>query len=272
MNTVIRLMIMVILIISLAGCTTRVMRPEESPDSNEIVSRVTMAFEKVKHLRFDSTFTDNLTGSNPDPFETITEWKGTTEVDFTQQSAHSKWEIKGLIDFNIELYVIQGWQYLISTPPGPSYSSSGWTKTKIQDREWSHVSQIFYYVELLNTAQSIILSGSDNTSAVDCYVLDVSPSPLAMVDWMMAQDQPVGPQFNSMYTLIRVDAYQGGNIRLWIDKRTFRIIKAWIWAEFKGTLRPFPPGDSSIERFDGIVLFQRYDDTTLIVLPADLGY
>jgi hypothetical protein len=157
----------------------------------------------------------------------------------------------------------------MSTPPGPSYSGSGWTKTKIQDREWSHVSQIPYYVELLNTAQSIILSGSDNMDVVDCYVLEVSPSPLAMVDWMMAQDQPVGPQFNSMYTLIRVDAYQVGSVRLWIDKRTFRIIKAWIRAEFKGTLRPFPPNGTFAERFEATVRFYGDDDTTIIVLPAD---
>ncbi len=160
----------------------------------------------------------------------------------------------------------------MSTPPGPSYSGSGWTETKIQDREWSHVSQIPYYVELLNTAQSIILAGSNNTGTVDCYVLEVSPTPLAMVDWVMAQDKPVGPQFSSMYTLIRVDAYQSGNIRLWIDKRTYRIIKACIWAEFKGTLRPFPPGGSFTERFDGTVLFQRYNDTPPIELPATVEH
>jgi hypothetical protein len=262
-------MITIALTVLLAGCTTRVTIPEESPDSSEIVSCITSAFAKVKHLRIDSTFTDNRTGTNPDPFENITEWKGTTEVDFTRKSAHTTWRITGLIDFDIQLYIIRGWQYLMSTPPGPSYSDGGWTKTRIQDWEWSRVAQIPYYLELLRTAQSIILAGSDNTDAVDCYVLEVSPSPQAMVDWMMAQDQPVGPQFNSMYSLIKDDAYRGGSIRLWIDKGTFRAIKAWIRAEFEGTLHPFPPNGTFAERFEATVCFYGYDDTTIIVLPAD---
>lgn len=264
------LMIAAALTVSLAGCTTRVPRPEESPDSREIVSRVTSALAKVKHLRLDSDFTDNRTGANPDPFESMTEWKGTTQVDFTRQSAHTTSRITGLIDFDVELYVIRGWQYLISTPPGPSYSGSGWTKTRIEDRTWSRVAQIPYYLELLRTAQAIVLAGSDNTSGVDCYVLEVTPSPLAMVDLIVAQDQPVGTELYSMYGLLKADDYRGGSVRLWIGKRTFRISKARIDAELEGSTRPYPPSGTITERFDVTVYFYGYDDTTRIALPADV--
>jgi hypothetical protein len=281
MKVVVCMIIVAALTASLAGCHARVGLPSKSPDSNEIVSKLTSVLAKVKHLRLDGDFTDNLTGANSDSFKSMTEWNGTTEIDFTRQSAHTTSRITGLIDYNIEIYFVRGWQYLKSTPPGPSWSGSHWTKTQVEDRTWARVTQLSFYLEVLNTAQIVVLAGSDNMSNVDYYVLDVTPSPMAMIDWIVAQELPVGPQIDTMnggrIPLVRADAYRQGNLRLWIDKESYRISKAQINARFEGSIGgwmittvPNTSDGKFVERFEATVYFYGYDDTTRITLPADV--
>jgi hypothetical protein len=158
-----------------------------------------------------------------------------------------------------------------------------WEKSRLTDDTWTVESQISYYIELLKTASQANLLGSENIDGVDCYILTLTPSTNAIVDWVISQGQPAGPAIGVMFgggiSVERADAYQGGSVKLWIDKDSYLPLKAEINAVFDGfvgggahpaTGEPYVPTTGHVNSsFDAQVTFSDYNQPVSIQLPQD---
>ena len=148
---------------------------------------------------------------------------------------------------------------------------------------WLVESQISYYIELLKTGTRVGTLGSANVTGIDCYVLTLTPSTDAMVDWVLSQGQPVGPALGVMYgggiSVHRADAYQGGSVRLWVEKDSYSPVKAEIKAVFDGFVgggahpvssEPYTPTTGHVNSsFDAKATFSGHNQPVSIQLPLE---
>ena len=260
-------------------------------EAQDVVAKSVSAMAHVNSYELD-TDVQNIYKviDEPNRITTVTEWSGTRSIDISRKEVKMDMTI-GVVNYygsndtsSIEMYFTGGYEYCKATSLHV-YGGLGnpWDKTRLTDEIWMAGSQISYYVELLKTGSQADMLGSENITGIDCYILTLSPSTQAIIDWVASQDQPVGPQVDIMFggaiPVVRADAYQGGSVKLWVEKDNYLPLKAEINAVFDGfvgggshptTVNPYTPTTGHVNSsFDGHMTFSGYNQPVSIQLPQE---
>jgi hypothetical protein len=225
----------------------------------------------------------------PNRTTNVTDWRGTKFIDIFRREMKMDMSIDMVYcgsrdNISLEMYFQGGYEYDKSHSLhvyGPG--GNPWEKSRLTDEIWTAESQISYYIELLKTGSQANVLGSEDVSGIDCYVLTLSPSTEAMVDWVISQGQPAGPSLGVMaggaISVHRADAYQGGSVRLWVEKDSYLPLKAEVSAVFDGFVgggdhpvssEPYIPTTGHVNSsFDAQATFSGYNQPVSIQLPQE---
>ncbi len=281
------------------SCTKTVyVTPTSTPTSEtqQVVARCISAMKQVDSYKLDTDVVNVykvIDGANNGT--DTTEWSGTQIVSIAGKKMGLNMTIDeggayspvGGDNWSTEMYVIDGWEYYKATSPhvvnlSPS-PPNPWEKNKLTNELWAKETQITFYTELLKTATESDLLGNATVNGVDCYILDIVPSTQAIIDWVVSQDQPFGPQIDIMFggagPVVRAEAYQGGSVKLWISQESYLPLKVEVNADFQGNVgggmilpgtTPYIPTTNPVNSsFDGQMTFSEYNQPVSIQLPQE---
>ncbi len=263
--------------------------PDKSmPAAQVIVSRTISAMSQVRtfQLKIDVKNNSKPLSSSSDASE-ITQWKGIKLTDISNHELKMDMTINEdlsgtKIDASLEMYLKNGYEYLKTKATGLGLSNL-WTKTQCTDDLWNRQSQISYLIELLKTPVQLDLSREEKVNDISYYILNLSPSVQALIDWVISQEQPFGTQVDIMWgggvPVVRADAYQKGSFRLWINEVNCLPWKVEVTADFQGnvgggisvdTTTPYSPTNNPVDSvFQGELNFFNYDLPVSIQLPQE---
>ena len=157
----------------------------------------------------------------------------------------------------------------------------GWEKTQLNDADWNQETQISFLTELLKTVTQFSSLETEQLNNIDYYVLTLTPSAQASVDWIFSQGQPGGPSFTDGvgHTLVRTDTYKGGSVELWINQNSYLPVKVEVNIDFHGnvltgvvTTTPYTLNYESGTvdwSFQGQLDFSNYNQPVSIQVPQD---
>lgn len=267
-----------------------------SERASEIISKSVSALNKLNAFRLDTTFANDYhvyyaqeeTSQNAAPAPTT--WNGTRVVDVSKRQMQMKMNIliaDGIVASSNDEYIAGGWVYTDQIVPRVG-GVTPWTKTKLTDQLWLERTQMPEIIKLLQTATSPVLVAGDNASDPNHYVIDAVTSSEAVVDWVLSQDERNYSMLTSRSykpgVLVGRDiftkTYQGGTIRVWVDKRTYLVVKAEVNATFEGTSEDIgiyaPSGegispDRVVSKFAGQANFYDYNNPVHVQLPQEVS-
>lgn len=133
------------------------------------------------------------------------------------------------------------------------------------------------------TTDQLDLVPNEKVNDIDCFVLNVTPGVQAVIDWVISQAQPYGPQFDVMYgggtPVVRPDAYQSGSVKLWIGQTSYLPVKVEFNADFQSnvgggpisiTATPYIPTANPVDAsFRGELDFSNYNQPVSVQLPPE---
>jgi hypothetical protein len=193
----------------------------------------------------------------------------------------------GHFEYDTSRYLTGGWLYYYDYNTGMvSTNVPPWFRRQLgspdQQALFSSQDQLGLYAELLTTAAQTSLIGSESIGGTDCYMLEVSPSFQAMLDWLRAQGEGSGPAIAFRMDGLqfeRPDTYQRGTLKLWVNKSTYLPVKAELSAFYQGFMgppmipaspHPYTPTDNPYqESFTAAASFSGFGSPLNITLPAD---
>ena len=270
---------LLIICLLLTGCSGLI-HSSTTTREQTIVAKTLFAMNQVKSFNLDTDITNTykiIEGAQTD----ITEWKGTKIVDISKKEMAMKMTIPQIysganLSASLEMYFKDGKEYL----QGP-YGKNPWTKTRFDNALWKRESQIPYLTEILKTATQFNLMDNETINGIDCYVLTITPSSHAAVDFVVSQEQPYGAQIDTMWgggiPVLRPDAYQSGSIKLWIDPNSYLPVKVEVNIDFQGnvgggiiTSTPYTPTTNPVDSsFQGQMNFSNYNQPVSIQVPQE---
>ena len=250
--------------------------------SQTVVSKTLSALSSLKSYNLD---TDIKLYDNDSAILTDG-WIGSKQVDIANQQLGMNMTIKDMEPGNIldllslTMYLKNGEDYQADTAPGLSQPNP-WSKTSLTDILWNRETQIPYLTELLETSTQVNSLENETVNSIDCYVLTITPSAQAAVDFVVSQEQPFGPQIDANYgggtPVVRPDAYKSGSIQLWIAQDTYLPVKVGINIDFQGNTGGGPGSTGSVfspptvnqenSSFQGELDFSDYNQPISIQLP-----
>ena len=253
----------IVVLAGLTGCNT-------TKTTASVITKTLSALSLVKSYQLDTDFNDK--------FASI-EFKGTKVIDLYNKEMGMNISITmGTFLTNDERYLIGGIDYSESVSEENSPKTIGWTKRKLDDTIWNQQTQLPMLLELLNSATRISSQETVQLNNIDCYVLTFTPSAQASVDFVLSQEQPGGPSYDTGgvgQTLVKPDTYNSGSVELWINKDNYLPLKVAVNLDFRGTLpNSFggaPTDTSNIFdwKFQGELDFSNYNQPVTIQLPPD---
>ena len=255
-----------------------------SPNAKQIVSKSISAINKTQTYALDSNITNIYTVVGGDNQRVNTAgWINSGVFDIRQ----AKMKMTSTIDSNYsgaqihwlgEKYIVNRQEFISNQL---NYGNSTWVKKELPDKSPISKSELFQQANLLKTASNVVLAGNEKVEGMDCYVLNITPSVQTIIEWVISQEQPYGPQLDVMnggaITVVRADAYRNASVKLWIDRDTFLPVKAEIQAVFQGdvgegsiTETPYTPSTNPVNStFNGQVIFSNYNQPVTIELPPE---
>ncbi len=236
--------------------------------SQTVVNKTLSALSSVKSYQLDTDFTDG-TGTNS------TEWKGIRVIDVSDKEMQMNLAITiGALLTTDEEYVMNGKDYLKTVAEANSPPTWGWSKSELDNDVWNAQIQIPFLTELLKTATQFSSLQTTQLNNVDCYILTVTPSAQASVDFLVTLDQPGGPDVGGVLwgggggTLDRTDTYNNGSVELWINKNSYLPVKVEVNVDFRGYLNP--DNTNILEQgYQGELDFSNYNQPVSIQVPQD---
>jgi len=269
---------------AMTGCSA----PIESSTTTvqTIASKTLSALAKVKSFDLDTDITNTykiIQNSTTDK----TEWKSTKLINLSNQEMKMNMAITDNSsgtnsNDSMEMYFKNGYEYLKAIITGV-YGTNSWIKRNFDITLWNRETQIPFLTEILKTATQFGSLDNEKLNGISCYVLTITPSAEASVDFIASQEQPYGPQIDEMWgggtPVVRPDAYKNGSIKLWIGTDNYLPLKVEINADFQGnvgggfipaTTIPYTPTTNPIDSsFQGQLDFSNYNQPVSIQLPQD---
>jgi hypothetical protein len=240
-----------------------------------IINKVISNLEKISTVEIRSDVINIHTVDDTEPRITSHEWKGVRTVDFSNNKMKMTMSILGETDFSLQTYFVDGNRYFVSESPAVHQADSSWRISTISDDMWEQGSQIPFYIDLLKTAAQIRFLKNESINGKECYVILIEPSIQSIIDWVIGQQQPVGPQLDIMYgggrPIVNMGTYQAGSVTIWINKSSLLPLKAEIEASFQGYVFDSPtqlPNSNLVTScFTGNIEFSLYNHRTVIEIP-----
>lgn len=220
--------------------------PSATVTPQEVMSRMISGMSQIGSFSMDADVLNEYQVEEKDILtQTISRWKGSRSVDLV----HRQMQMSMVIDnsdpyenygrFTINMVVTGGREFEQAWTPGGGNTGGAWNKSNLSDETWNRETQLGIVLELLKSADHPALLGSEVINGVDCYVLTVSPSSGAVADWLVSQEQDVGPSL-SLSTgaalagrSVFSQTYHGGIFQLWIAGGTHLLLKAQFGLHFE---------------------------------------
>jgi hypothetical protein len=253
-------------IVVLTGLTGCIFSTTKTPAS--IVSKILNALTQVKSYQLDTDFTDG-------PGPGSTEWKATRVIDVSDKEMSMNMAItSGSLLTTDEEYFMDGQGYLKTVAEANSPPTWGWSARALVDDVWNAQIEIPFLTELLKTPTKFSPPVTAQLNDIDCYVVTITPSAQAAVDFLVTLDEPGGPDVGGMLwgggggILERTDTYNFGAVELWIDKDTYLPVKVTVNLDFRGYLNPENPNILE-QGYQGELDFSNYNQPVSIQVPQD---
>ena len=253
-------------IVVLTGLTGCIFSTTETPAS--IITETLNALTQVKSYQLDTDFTDG-------PGPGSTEWKGTKVIDVSdkEMSMNLAMTIGSLLTTDEE-YFMDGQDYLKTVAEANFPPTWGWSKRTLVDDVWNAQIEIPFLNELLKTPTKFSPLVTAQLNDIDCYVVTITPSAQAAVDFLVSQGEPGGPAIGTWLwgggggILVRTDTYNYGSVELWINKDNYLPVKVAVNLDFRGHLNTENP-DILEESLQGELDFSNYNQPVSIQVPQD---
>lgn len=239
--------------------------------SEIVIAKTVFELTQVKSYQLDTDFIDKFNSS---------EYKGTKIVDISDKEMESNMAIiMGLspaINVSDEMYFMSGVDYSETISEENTPQTIGWTKTQLTDDSWNQQTQLPILAELLKSTTKYSSLEIAQLNNIDYYVLTVIPSAQASVDFVLSQEQPGGPSYDTGgidHTLVGTDTYKSGSVELWINQNSYLPIKVEVKVDFRGSLLggfvTVTPNISNIVdwSFQGDLDFSNYNQPVSIQVP-----
>lgn len=262
--------------------TTSSSAPALPAAARATLDKIISAMNQATSYKLESDVTNDyelVTDSHPGT--DVTEWKGTRLFDVPSQEMGMQMTVtNGTIVYAFGEYIKDGYTYLQNVYKG---NGSPWGKSKLNEIRWKYETQLPDLSEILVTAAGFSQWGDENINGTDCYVIDVTPTAGAMIDWIYSQEQSYGPSFKVMFgggiPVVRQDAYNGGSVKIWVGTGSYLPLQVVFDTDFKGYVGggPQPPGTYPPKpttnlidcSFHGELDFSGYNEPVNITLPPE---
>jgi hypothetical protein len=211
-----------------------------------------------------------------DSINNTTTWIGTKTINLTDREMAMNMSIADKffgnnLNTSLDMYVKGGENFL--------NIGDTWSVTDLDDAVWRREIQMPYIIEILKKAIKISSLGSEKIDTDDYYVISLTPSVQTFIDLIVAQEQPVGTQISTVNgggrTVVRPDAYETGSIKIWVDKKSFLLLKVEINGDFQGNISgDTETTDTGADNgqvnllFKGELSFSNYNRNVHILVPA----
>lgn len=263
-------------LLALAGCGSEISPREIS--SNAINNSTT-----VNTTKWTSTFIkagEVTGGSNPGNFTMLINDAGsmnllTREIQMTSNGSMDTPGVKGNQSVPVDVYVIDGWQYVKTNVPGEGYQ---WFKQKFSDDAWTSEYQVNPIAELLKAAHNITKLGDEKVDGVDCYIIQFTPDMNATVKSDLATElggfvmQALSAffDFNNLDLGKMVKSY---SVKEWITKDGYLPVKAY--SEISVKILPQDLGNTTVDmdkmtiNISAQIKYYDYNKPVVIQLPPE---
>jgi hypothetical protein len=250
----------------LVGLTGCVFNTSKTPAS--VITKTLSALSLVKSYQLYTDFTDG-----PDPGST--EWKGTKIIDVSDKEMSMNLAMtSGSLMTTDEEYFMNGQDYLKTVAEANFPPTWGWSKRALVDDVWNAQIEIPFLAELLKNPTKFSPLVTAQLNDIDCYVVTITPSAQAAIDFLVSQGEPGGPAIGTWLwgggggVLVRTDTYNFGTGELWINKDDYLPVKVTVNLDFRGHLNTENP-DILDENLQGEMDFSKYNQPVSIQVPQD---
>jgi hypothetical protein len=251
----------IMVLVGLTGC---VFNTSKTPAS--VITKTLSALSLVKSYQLYTDFTDG-----PDPGST--EWKGTKIIDVSDKEMSMNLAMtSGSLMTTDEEYFMNGQDYLKTVAEANFPPTWGWSKRALVDDVWNAQIEIPFLAELLKNPTKFSPLVTAQLNDIDCYVLTITPSAQAAIDFVLSQDEPGGPSVG-LWMLgggvsERTDMYNFGVVELWINKANYLPVKVTVNLDFRGQLNP-ENSTSFSASYHSELDFSNYNQPVTIQVPQD---
>jgi hypothetical protein len=251
--------------------------------AQNVLVKTISAMSQITSFKLDSDITDQYevkAGSGPST--SVTRWKGTKIIDLPDKQMQMSMTIDhgdSTNDFGrstINMYSSSGNVYEQAWIPGAGNTGGIWNKAKLPDELWNSESQVNQVNGLLRSAQQAISLSSETLNNMNYYVLYITPSPEAIADWVISQQQDRGPSLTLSMggpSLVGRDmftkTFKGGIFQFWIDSGTYLISKADFTPYFAAAPADLGINMEMTAAFKGQMTFSEYNQPVSIQIPPD---
>jgi len=252
----------IMVLVGLTGC---VFSTPKTPAS--VITKTLNALTQVKSYQLYTDFTDG-------PGPGSTEWKGTKIIDVSDKAMAMNMAItSGSLLTTDEEYFMNGQDYLKTVAEANSPPTWGWSKRALVNDVWNAQIEIPFLTELLKTPTKFSSLDTAQLNKIDCYVVTITPSAQAAVDFLVSQGEPGGPAIGTWLwggdgVLVRTDTYNYGSVKLWINKDNYLPVQVAVNLDFRGHLNTENP-DILDESLQGELDFSNYNQPVTIQVPQD---
>jgi len=176
-----------LLTLTLTGCSNSTLSTTLTA-SQTVVSKTLSALSVLKSYNLDT----DIKSYDNDSAILKDEWIGSKQVDITNHQMGMNMTTKdtepgNILDLlSLTMYLQDGEDYQADTAPGLSQPNP-WSKTQLTDTLWNRETQIPYLTELFETSTQVNSLENETVNSIDCYVLTITPSAQAAVDFVVSQ-------------------------------------------------------------------------------------
>jgi len=276
-KTVILCLVLLLLIAASTGCKVA------PPDAGNVATQAETVGGNVSS--FNSTFSGNMDivvtgGKNPSKLNMSL--SGTNITDVSGDKSETLLDTKTLKPgatametMHIESYVSDKWQYL--NIPVDTAKANTWYKTPVKDNDnILQSSQLAGALGLLKNATEVTYLSADKINGVSCYMITAKPDPKSTIAFMLSQAQThysLGLSDTDFSGIDYSKALQNVQIKLWVSRKDFKIIKATTSITLELTPEQLAASSGSFDTMtfslNVSLIFSRYNSAVKITVPPD---
>jgi outer membrane lipoprotein-sorting protein len=267
------LILSIIIALAMAGCSGSVVSSSDSAEA--IVAKTLDVMARIKSYKMEVNIDNNYIINN-NSINNTTTWTGVKTINLTDREMAMNMNIADKylgsnLNTSLDMYIKDGKKFV--------NIRDTWSVTDLDDAVWRREIQMPYIIEILKKAIKISSLGSEKIDTDDYYVISITPSVQTFIDLIVAQEQPVGTQISTVNgggrTVVRPDAYETGSIKIWVDKKSFLLLKVEINGDFQGNISgDTETTDTGADNgqvnllFKGELSFSNYNRNVHILVPA----
>ena len=266
--------ILVILMLTLIACE------EEQPSGEEVMIRVLESMEEVDSFKEDMDINiqlhleaDEFTEDSPLAMDVTADSHIILDLANQEMAMTMEYDIaSGSEDMTMKMemftYLVDNYIYTLMDMP---IIPGEWTKMEAPEDYWGQASYAEIQMKLLK-ASDVTVIAKERKENVECYVLEMEPDIMQMLEMIMEQAQmPMGQMMDTELEQIG-EILQDYSIKLWVDEEEYLIIYAEFIMKIGATPEMFGEyGEEGLMSLNATMEMRAYDynEPVDIILPEE---